>query len=211
MLKIVKFHEKGATKRPLQNEQQQAIVMAEEPVEQVPIYHVYRHKYKRSRLKALLDAKGFSNRNIQIENERCAADLMYAMFKRPKTVLPTLLPGLIEIIKKKNSPDLWQSRMFRESIRFLLENEHASDRIKIFNVLLIICNDPETAEIFKTGYIVDHRGNLFGKNCIAHLDTFLVHLKALMYNTLSFKFGETTVVGIVHQCVAYAEQIYLQK
>ncbi len=211
MISKIKFRDANNKKRiePEKQEQEQQQQQQDENV--LPIYHVYQHKYKRSRLKTLFDTKGFTNRNTLIENERCAADLMYAMFKRPSTVMPKLLAGLIEVIKKKNSPDLGQSRMFREAVNFLTVHPHASDRIKVFNVLLILNREPEAVEVFKAGYIADHKGNLFGKTYATHLDVFLFHLRALVHNTFTFPFGEPNVVDVVHKFVAYAEQIYLQK
>lgn len=200
-------------KRP-RKEQNNSVINANvmtQVADVLPVYHIFRHSYKRSRLQALMDAKGFTKINRNLEDEHCEADLMYALFKRPSTIIQPLLTGMFEIAKKKNSPDILQSRMIRESIKFLLENPNASNNVKVFNILLILNREPETIEIFKTGYVIDHPGNLFGSNCHAHLDNFLSHLKLLLYNTFRVSFGETNVVDIIHQVVIDAEFIYLSK
>ena len=167
--------------------------------------------YSRETLQKMAEKKGFAQCNKQIEDARCEADLMYAIFKRPDTVLPTLLPGLVEIIKKKNSPDLEKSRMFRDAMEFLLKNPNADSRLRIFFTLWIINREQEAKDIIRKAYLVEHPGNLWETKCHTHFDRFTHHLAELCKCVQIESFGAGNIIKVIRTTVLCAEQLYLTK
>ena len=167
--------------------------------------------YNRKVLQQMSDAKGFTQYNIQLENARCEADLMYAIFRRPQTVIPQLLQGFLEIIKKKNNPKLEQSRIFREAVSFLMDNPNADVRIKIFYVLWILNREPEAKELIKNAYLVNHVGNIWEGKCHAHFDKFIKSLAELWRAVEVEPFSTGTIIEVVRATVLCAEQMYLTK
>jgi hypothetical protein len=168
--------------------------------------------YAREALQKMSDALGFTAHNTAIEDARCEADLMYALFRRPHTVAPKILAGFLEIIKKKNSPKLEQSRMFRDAMEFLTTNPNADNRLKIYYILMVINREVEAKDFIRTAYIANHRGNMWGeRNYVAHFERFTRHLSELVENASTSTFGAGNIIEFVRSFVLCAEQLYMTK
>jgi hypothetical protein len=172
-----------------------------------------RQRFSLQRLQSLADKHAFSKRSRTIEDARCDADLLYALFQRPHTVLPTLLPGLLEMVVKKNAPAMDDLSMWGDARNYLLASAPhplADDEIKVFMVLIIINRDVEAHAVFKAGY---SNGNLWGDaqaGC-AQFDKFLGHLAQLVDGLYKSPFGEANVLQRVFELVVASKIFYLSK
>lgn len=164
-----------------------------------------------ARLQQLLDKHNFAQRQKAIEDERCEADLLYALFRRTKTVLPKLLPGLLEVVTRKNAPDMEESRMYRDARDYLLNaDKHADRHVCIFMVMTIVNHDTETHAVFRDGYA---DGNFFGTAAqgYAQFQRWLPHLAQLVEGMKMASVGEANVLHAVFEFVVACEYYYLSK
>jgi len=137
----------------------------------------------------------------QLETQRCEGDILYCLFRRPKTVAKLLLNKFHELALKKNSPDLGQSRMFRDAMSFLIDNPRASMKIIIFQILLFICREEEAqATILE-----------YNKAPMGHLEKFVSEFSNYISDVFKMPFGEGNVIFIVNRFVQVAETMYLTK
>jgi hypothetical protein len=180
-------------------------------MQQETTYQIGPRTYSINVLQQLSDKAGFTKHNTEIESARCEADLMYTIFKRPETVTDVLLEGLIALIKKKDSPDLEKSRIFTDAVAFLCQHPRASQKIKIFNILLILSREPEAVGIIRDGYVINHPGNMWGDRAFAHLDSFLQEIAKMIHGLYTSNFGEPNIITNIHTAVLYAEKVYLTK
>lgn len=177
-----------------------------------PKYHLTRKSYPRAKLQKIFDDNGFSAINKQLEDARCEADLMYAIFNRPHIAIPTLLKGFLEIIEKKNTPKLGQSKMYRDAVSFMTENPRADNRAKIYFVLLIINREPEAQEFIEASYLPQHPGNIWENDYKTHFKTFSqTHLPRLVESAHTSAFGAGNIIEFVRSFVLCAKQLYLSK
>lgn len=175
-------------------------------------YHVRYQTFPLKRLREWAEENEYAKRNKEIEDERCEADLLYELFKRPHVAADRLLRGLIELIERKNEPDLERSRMFREARDYVIHHPRCPLLLKQFSILLILSREPDALSVFEAGYKPHHRGCLWGTQCNQHLRTFVQqHLRCMVDGTMSCAFGESNIVLIVRRFVHDAEHIYLTK
>lgn len=158
-------------------------------------------------LKKIAEKKGYTQFCKDLEDKRCEADLMYRLFKRPETIVDKLLPGFVEIIKKKNDPDLQCSARFADSMRFLLEHPRADPKIKLFYILVIIAREKEAQIVIKAGYKAE--GNIWENEWEKHLNEFFKDLASLVCEVNDASFGETNIIERVMGFVIAAELRYL--
>jgi hypothetical protein len=177
----------------------------------IPKYHLDRKIYPRDVLQKMADKNGFTANNRQLEDARCEADLMYALFRRPKEIIPKMLAGFLEIIKKKNSPKLELSKVARDGIAFLIDNPRAADCVKLYIVLRIINREPEAKELIRSSHLAQHPGNIWENNYVAHFERFLRHLAELYENADTASFGAGNIIEYVRSLVLCAEQLYMSK
>lgn len=157
-------------------------------------------------MKHLAEKSKYVAINERIEDERCKGDLLYRLFRRPETLAYKLLDALVDVIKKKNSPDLERSSMFNDAIDFLLKHPHVDWHAQVFYILVILNKDTDAQTLFKNGYA---KGNLWKDEHIQHFERFLTKLNELIENTMLAPFGEVNVAPIVRSFVTRAEQLYL--
>lgn len=157
-------------------------------------------------LKKLQEKQGYNVWAKKIEDEKCDTDLMYRLLKRPETVVDALLPGLVEIIEKKNAPDLKESRMHRDAMTFLTEHPRVDAKIKLFYILLIIAREPEAQRVIKAGYSPKC---MWGDQWEKRANAFFKHLGEHVIRMSSAPFGETTIEDRVGEFVIGAELLYV--
>lgn len=170
-----------------------------------------RQSFTHATLQKLADKHRFTEQNQAIEDKRCQTDLMYALFQRPHTVLPRLLPGMLALIERKHSPDLGSDPMFCDARNFLLsDNGHGQCQIKVFMILMIVNRDSESHAIIKDGYL---NGSLWGdeKAGQAHFERFLEPLALLVDGLFNAPFGEANVISRIFEFVVGAKIQYLCK
>lgn len=168
--------------------------------------------FDEKQLEALSKEHGFTEINERVETQRCDADIMYALFRRPESVAPKLLSGFRDLILKKYEPDLAESSKFCDAMSFLLEDPRAQTCAKIFYILFILNREEEACEVIRTSYATTATQSLWGKHDGAtHFGVFLGHLKNLVDGTLRFPYGETNIDHIMHWFVRCAEVAYLSK
>lgn len=171
-----------------------------------------RQLYTHANLTKLSKTIGFTQINEAIETERCGADLLYCLFRRPSVAVPRLLPPLLELIRKKYNPELEDSRIFCDAVTFLTTRGNDIDpRIQIFYILLIINNEEEAQNAIRSAYVCQSPGNLWGPNPGLHLATFLQDLAQLFGSLFSGSFGEANIVRSIHDFVKFAEKFYMSK
>lgn len=172
----------------------------EEKKKAVGSYTVRRQVCKRRRLNELAETLRFTRRTKAQCDQRCARDPMYALFKRPETVLPRLLPRLLDLLQAKDAATQAQhSRMYREAIRFLRGQArvHVSTRIQLFFALLVLGREPEA------------RAAVAPPGGALH---FFEELAALVQGVLfRTPFGDTNVVFLVDRFLVCAELLYVTK
>jgi hypothetical protein len=165
--------------------------------------------FKLSVLQQLAQQQGYDAFCREMEDKRCEADILYRLFHRPETVVDKLLPGLVDIIKKKNTPDLEQSRMFQDGMAFLLHHPRADPQIKLFFVLLIINHEQqEVLPIIKAGIT---RDNMWGDEWERHYKTFSIELDTFVKETFGVRFGETDILQRVEYFNITSEILYLSE
>ncbi len=164
--------------------------------------------FKRRKLEQLATESGLATKNKAIEDARCETDLMYALFRRPETVVPIMLASIMEIVKKINQPDISKSRVFLDAERILCNNNHIDIRIKVFWILFALRREPEIQEVFKAGYLP---GNMWKDKANAHFDRFLPAYSKMGECIINDRFGEPDIVMRVHSFITCAEKIYLGK
>jgi len=166
-------------------------------------YNVAYQRYPTAALHEMAARAGFLANAARVEDERCAQDVLYALFRRPHTVAAQLLRGLVEVLRTKYAPDFAQSRMCQDAVRYMLENPEGSqppERARAFYILLILSKEPEARAVFAEG-VPDAR----------RLDAFIVRLRAMVHGTFAFPFGETNIIQVVQQFLLDAEHEYLTK
>ena len=179
------------------------------PTEKLPDIKLGKYPcFQLSVLQNLATQHGYAAFCQETEDKRCEADILYRLFHRPDTVVNKMLRGLVEIIKKKNSPDLEQSRMFQDGMAFLLHHPRADAQIKLFYILLIINHEPETHAIIKAGVTSD---NMWGKQWDAHFKVFVKELDTFVKETFNTRFGETDILQRVEYFNVTCEILYLSK
>jgi len=161
-----------------------------------------------NKLQTLANKQGYSDFFEKIEDKRCDSDLMYRLFKRPESVVDKILPGLIDIIKTKNSPDLNDSHVFRDAIQFLLHHPRVDTKIKLFYTLLIIAHETEAQEIIKKGYKAE--GNIWEDKWEKHVVGYFKELSKMVNETLfDASFTESNIQERVTHFVITAELVYM--
>lgn len=172
-------------------------------------YHIGKHPvFPLARLQTLAEQQGYAAFCKAEEDKRCDADLMYKIFKRPESVVDTLLQGFHTIIKTKYSPDLEASRVFMSACDFLLNHPRCDPRFKVFYTLMIINNEEEAQTVIKAGY-KNTEGNMWGDKWEAHFKSFLKELKALQEQLHNMGFGEPNVMERIEWFNNVAEIIYM--
>ena len=161
-----------------------------------------------NKLQTLADKQGYTDFVKTIEDQRCKSDLMYRLFKRPESVVDKLLPGLIEIIKTKNSPDVTDSHMFRDAESFLLHHQRVDTKIKLFFTLLVIARETEAQEIIKKGCKTE--GNIWEDKWEQHMVGFFKEISK-MTNDILFddSFTEANIQEKVTHFVVSVELAYM--
>lgn len=160
-----------------------------------------RQTFPLSQLQELSDKLGFTQHNTQIEDDRCQRDIMYKLFKRPHTLLGTLLPGFTEIARKKNAPDYGKSALIHDAGAFVLEHRRADHTIKLFHLLIILSREEEAQNVIKAGQPRE-LGQLFAQR-------YIPQLQAQVESTFRFPFGEANIIDIVRVFVQRAEHMYV--
>ncbi len=168
-----------------------------------------RKEYDVEYLQKISDRMGYTKQNKAIEDERCRTDLMYAIFRRPETVLPELLPGLIRLAELKYQTDVSGSGIYNGSKAYMIEYQDMS--AQKFFVLTAIWQDEEARSVIKAGY--DAKQNkLKGASCIEHFDTFAKHCEEMMNSLTTCPFSDTySVIQLVHAALVLGEALYLSK
>lgn len=170
------------------------------------VYHQGRQVFSRNYLEKLAKENAFSTISKQVEDKRCQTDVMYRLFKRPHLIADKLLNGLVELVKKKNAPNLEQSRVFQEATTILRETSALPDSIKVFMTLIIINVDTDAQSVMRKGY---QPQNLWGANAQAHFSMFLEKLSALTTQLLTQSFAFHNIVPLVNTYLVKAEQLYM--
>lgn len=153
------------------------------------------------------EQKGYMEFCKKLEDDRCNADLMYRLFRRPEEVVDKLLPGLVEIIKTKNSPDLEESGLFVDAKDFLLYHPRACTSIKLFAILVVVAHEVEAQNVIKAGYKAE--GNIWEDKWEKHLTMFFKDLVEVVGETFNTSFGETNIMERVKCLNIAAELRYL--
>ena len=172
------------------------------PQQQDHISHVQVKRYKREQLEKFKQHVNFDE-IIKRENEKCANDILYCLFRRPQTIAPFLVDKLHQLALKKNAPDLGQSRIFRDAMDFLINNKRASYKILTFQILLFICREEEAQAIIQE---LNQ-----GKQQIGHLNTFVIEFSKYIDEVFKMSFGEGNMLWIVNNFVITAELMYMSK
>lgn len=163
--------------------------------------------FLKKNLEIIVKKKGYDSWAKTLEDERCEADLMYKLFKRPETIVDTLMPGLLEIIEKKNAPDLQESRMYRDAVAFLRKHPRVDARIKLFYILLIIAREPEAQNVIRAGY--DKINNMWGDQWEKRANAFFKHLGEHVMRLFGSPFGESNIEDRVIEFLIGAELLYV--
>jgi hypothetical protein len=167
-------------------------------------YNVNYQRYPTQTLHEMATRAGFLANATRVEDERCATDLLYALFRRPHTVAERLLRGLVEVVRTKYAPDFDQSRMCVDAMHYLTGAEDAPSvsvtRARVFYTLLILSKEPEARAVFVAG-VPDAR----------HLDAFIGRLRVMIHGTFLFPFGETNIIHVIQQFLLDAEHEYVTK
>lgn len=175
--------------------------------EQTPqVYHLGRQVFSRNYLEKLAQDNAFSTISKQVEDKRCQTDAMYKLFRRPHLIADKLLNGLIELVKKKNAPNLDQSRVFQEATKILRETTTLPDSIKVFVILIIINVDTDAQSVMRKGY---QPQNLWGTNAQAHFSMFLEKLSVITNQLFAEPFAFHNIIPLVNSFLVKAEQLYM--
>jgi hypothetical protein len=158
-------------------------------------------------LETLVQKKGYKAWAKQIEDERCESDLMYRLFKQSNETIDTLLRGLVELIEKKNAPDLGDSRMHRDAMAFLFKHPRVDAKVKLFYILLIVAREPEAQRVIEAGY--DTNKNIWGNEWQKKMSVFFKHLEEHVTRMYNSPFGETNIEQVINDFVNAAELLYL--
>lgn len=169
-------------------------------------HHQVRQVFPKKLLEKLSQENAFTAISKEVEDTRCQTDIMYKLFKRPHLIVDKLLNGLVELTKKKNSPNLEQSRLFREATQILRENSMLPDCIKVYMILIIINIDTDAQGVMRKGY---QPQNLWGTNAQSHFSTFLQKLNMLINESMLQQFAYHNIVHIVKTFLVKAEQLYM--
>lgn len=137
-----------------------------------------------------------------LETTRCENDILYCLFHRPETIAPLLFTKFHELVLKKNSPDLAQSRMFRDAMSFLQDQNKTNYNILIFQILLFVCREVEAQSIISE-YNKQQR--------VGHLEKFVFEFNKYIDDVFKMPFGEGNVIWVVNHFVKVAEIMYMSK
>ena len=161
--------------------------------------------FKMSRLKELARENGYGQLCKEEEDRRCAADLMYKIFKRPETCVPLLYTKLKQLIETKYAPKLLESRMYTHAMKFT-----GDLKIQVFFLLLIIAEEDEAQAVIKAGY--DAENCLWGiRGPTRFQNVYIPILKLIIDQGFRESFGEVTVTPIVTWVLKEAEKAYMMK
>jgi hypothetical protein len=164
--------------------------------------------FLKTHLETIVHQRGYNVWVKKLEDERCETDLMYRLFKRPETIVDTLLPGLVELIEKKNAPDLGDSRMHRDAMSFLFKHPRVDAKIKLFYILLIVAREPEAQTVIRAGY--DKSNNsLWGDQWEKRANAFFKHLGEHVIRMYGAPFGETNIEERIGEFLIGAELLYV--
>lgn len=166
------------------------------------VYHVQVKRYKKEQLEKFKQNIDFDEIRKR-ENEKCANDILYCLFRRPQTIAPFLVDKLHQLALKKNAPDLGQSRIFRDAMDFLLNNKRVSYKILTFQILLFICREEEAQAIIQE---LNQ-----DKQQIGHLNTFVIEFGKYIDEVFKMSFGEGNMLWIINNFVITAELMYMSK
>lgn len=174
-------------------------------------------RYSQAEWRAALATQPFTQISAAIERERCAGDLLYAVFQHPETPLPngrTVIQHLIcvafETIARKYAPDFEQSRMIREARAYVTHPTLSDVHVKTFYFLFMLQRETELQEVVARAYVEGK--HLWGTNeeARAHLKTFLdEHLGGMVQRTLDWPCSVLNIVDVVRNMVRAAAKAYL--
>jgi hypothetical protein len=152
----------------------------------------------------------FSPESRMIHEERCRDDVMYALLHNVEPDISDFLEECLNLIVKKNSPDLEHSIMFREARKFLSSDASVGGRL--FFLLFIINKEPEVQDLLRRRAAASESlpGNLWGAHAVQHLDDFLQqHLSKMVEATLNWPCSTRNIVDVVRNFSNAARSTYL--
>lgn len=136
---------------------------------------------------------GLDKQAVAIENERCKASRLYAMFRRPTTVLPGLFAEVVQVLRIKYSPDLEQDRMFHDLVQVACEsNSPGRINLQQYVILAALCRDPEVS-------------NMLGATAV-----YVDRVKAEFHRHQHESFGEVDIVPRVEALLVWCEGEFLR-
>ena len=147
--------------------------------------------YNKETLARLRHQSGVDAQVRSIEDTRCASDRLYAMFRRPETVLSSIVSDVLSIVTTKYSPDLQMSRLFRTAADFLTNHPRPVYRPQLYFVIAAICRDSEVATMLNAPPV------------------FVERVREGIATHQHERFGETDIEHRIVGFLVWAEMIYL--
>jgi hypothetical protein len=151
-----------------------------------------------------------------LEEDRCAADLLYATLFHPdrilrsgETVIDRVLQGALDMIAKKYAPDWERVRLLRDGRTYALTAGAADSYVKRFYWLCILHSQPELQELVRAAYVEGRHLWHTNREAHAHFTQFLQHLGSMIRSTLQWPCSVINITDVVRNFVEAARRHYV--
>jgi len=176
-------------------------------------------EYPEETVKKLLKGDSFWEASQKVFQQRCEADLMYAILFAPEKMIKLpdgkeiklvdrIMEAFSNIVAKKNAPSYSKVRRIREANN-LLKTDMATNIVKTFNILCMLNREHELQATIRSGFDTKSKYNLFGDECDEHFDEFLRLLHDMVEKTFNWPYNELNVVEMLQNFVYTARSNYL--
>lgn len=170
--------------------------------------------YTHEQIESLQTERGFLAKGERLEQQRCEADLVYALHNRPdlavddeSVLIDRILRIAIAIRNKKYGTDI--SRDVTEATQFVLSPQ-ADHWVKLFVIYSVLCQDQEEmAPLFKEAYVAEF---CFFTDPKEHFSNWVQHFVIPQYEMwLSHAYGDGDIVQVIRHICGELKRAYMIK
>lgn len=151
-----------------------------------------------------------------LEEERCAADLLYATLFHPnhelrpgERIIDRVLQGALAVVAKKYAPDWERVHLLREGRRYVTTGAAADSYAKRFYWLFLLHAEPELQDLVRAAYVEGRHLWHTNREAHAHFAHFLQHLGTMIRSTLQWPCSVVNIGDVVRNFVEAARRYYV--
>lgn len=180
--------------------------------------------YPRHKLREAIKTFKLDEFTQKIEDQRCQADLMYALHWNPNQTHPILdqdgtkigegkeidsvVEFCLEILERRYGNEPKKSSKVVNGIAYL-RHPNTDHHIKLFFIYGMMRHEPEVKRLFLETFQKDSPGNLWGDRFQPHFNQFAHTMADYIEQTFSFPHNQGTIVQGIYNFIMVSKKLYL--